>query len=140
MPGCQAAVTEARPLPVIINPFAALTPSSHLVLSGAAPFSAQLGDWERLLFQLGVGRWENERQWSETWRKEGARTQPEGGHHITLGSGVWTGVACGHRALWRGAEGAKWVSRAGSCLTPLQKEKQIEQDLLPHGQHAFPQG
>lgn len=55
VPGCQAAVTEARPLPVIINPFAALALSSHLALSGAAPFSALLGDWERLLFQLGVG-------------------------------------------------------------------------------------
>lgn len=78
VPGCQAAVTEARPLPVIINPFAALALSSHLALSGAAPFSALLGDWERLLLQLGVGRWENERQWSKTWRKEGPRTQAVG--------------------------------------------------------------
>lgn len=62
VPDCQAAVTEARLLPVIINPFAAPALSSHLVLPGPAPFSVLLGDWDRLLFPLGVGRWEDERQ------------------------------------------------------------------------------
>lgn len=93
VPGCQAAVTEARPLPVIINPFAVPALSSHLMLSAAAPFSVLLGDRERLFFPLGAGRWEDKRQWSETWRKEGPGTQPEGCHHITLGSRVRTGAA-----------------------------------------------
>lgn len=103
VPGCQAAVSEARPLPVIINPFAAPALSSHLALSGAAPSlcSWETGKGSSSSWGWGAGRMRGS---GETWRKEGPGTQPEG----AITSPVWTGAAAA-LALWCGAEGAKWV-------------------------------
>lgn len=128
VPGCQAAVTEARPLPVIINPFAAPALSSHLVHSAAAP---SLHSW-------GTGKGSSSSWGWGAGRVRGSGVRP-GGKRVPepnqRGPSHHSGMVSADRSSQSphcGVELREPSGCEGQVLPdPSPQEEQIEQDLLP---------